>query len=332
VVGFSHSGWGLAVPGNDLPSYEMPQFDSIGANEYVVDVTHDAVDFISACDTPVVWELSIWYHTLNCGYQTRISGETDFPCIYGDRVGMGRSYIKLTDAGANASDNRAGDNRAGGKAADQVGDELNFDAWVAGLKAGRCYVSDGLSHLFDFTVGGLAVGDTGPGGEASVLPIQPGVPLKVTVKAAALLEEKPREDLRAKPLDQKPFWHLERARFGNTRQVRVELVANSKVVDSKLIEADGRVTDVTFEYTPTDCAWVAARIIPSSHTNPVFLEIEGKPVRASRRSAKWCLEAVDVCWRSKQGLIRPAERPAAAAAYEAARQAYRRIHAESRQE
>ena len=31
-----------------------------------------------------------WYHTLNCGYTCRISGETDFPCIYGERVGLGR--------------------------------------------------------------------------------------------------------------------------------------------------------------------------------------------------------------------------------------------------
>ena len=46
----------------------MPPFDGIGANEYIVDVVHDACDFISAVDTPAVWELNIWYHTLNCGY------------------------------------------------------------------------------------------------------------------------------------------------------------------------------------------------------------------------------------------------------------------------
>ena len=32
----------------------MPPFDGIGANEYIVDVTHDVVDFISAVDTPYV--------------------------------------------------------------------------------------------------------------------------------------------------------------------------------------------------------------------------------------------------------------------------------------
>ena len=50
---------------------------AIGANEYIVDVTHEvpgpdgkpvpAVDFISTVDTPYVWELNIWYHTLNVG-------------------------------------------------------------------------------------------------------------------------------------------------------------------------------------------------------------------------------------------------------------------------
>ena len=98
---------------------QMPPFDSIGANEYIVDVVHDAVDFISTVDTPAVWELNIWYHTLNCGFRTRISGETDFPCIYGERVRLGRIYVKMA-AGS-----------------------LDFDAWAAGLRVGRPYVGDG---------------------------------------------------------------------------------------------------------------------------------------------------------------------------------------------
>ncbi|HVS18188.1 MAG TPA: CehA/McbA family metallohydrolase, partial [Planctomycetota bacterium] len=91
VVGFSHAGVGLFVWSHDLPNYLMPGFDSIGANEYIVDVAHDAVDFLGVCNTPILSELNIWYHTLNCGFRTRIAGETDFPCIFGERVGMGRS-------------------------------------------------------------------------------------------------------------------------------------------------------------------------------------------------------------------------------------------------
>src|SRR4051812_11862472 len=182
VVGFSHSGWGLQVSGNTLPTYEMPKFDGIGANEYVVDVVHDACDFISAVDTPSVWELNVWYHTLNCGYTCRISGETDFPCIYGERVGLGRSYVHLDD-------------------------KLDFDKWVDGIKAGRCYVSDGKSHLMDFTVDGLGVGLK----KSEVKLTEPGT-VTVKAKVAALLEPTPTaatERIRKAPLNQKPYWDLE---------------------------------------------------------------------------------------------------------------------------
>ena len=68
MVGFAHSGWGLAVSTDKLPNYEMPGFDGIGANEYIVDVTYpNTVDFISTMDTPYPWELNIWYHTLERG-------------------------------------------------------------------------------------------------------------------------------------------------------------------------------------------------------------------------------------------------------------------------
>jgi hypothetical protein len=95
VTGYAHSGLGLEVKTDKLPNYDMPRFDGIGANEYIVAVTQDLVDFISTVDTPHPFELNIWYHTLNCGYRTRISGETDFPCLSEEQVAHGRSYVKL---------------------------------------------------------------------------------------------------------------------------------------------------------------------------------------------------------------------------------------------
>jgi hypothetical protein len=41
VVGPAHSGWGLQVQGDELPTFKLPKFDGIGANEYIVDVTHE---------------------------------------------------------------------------------------------------------------------------------------------------------------------------------------------------------------------------------------------------------------------------------------------------
>ena len=113
------------------------------------------------------------------------------------------------------------------------------------------------------------------------------------------------------------------------------LLVEVKGVDARYplfgdVEADGKIQDLTFDYTPKQSSWVALRIFPACHTNPVFVEVDGKPIRASKRSAEWCLNAVDVCWKQKVRGIRESERKAAAEAYDAARQAYRIILAQSR--
>ena len=261
VVGFSHSGWGLEVPGNELPSYKMPRFDGIGANEYVVDVVHDVCDFISSVDTPIVWELSVWYHTLNCGYTCRISGETDFPCIYGECVGLGRAYIKLPKQ-----------------------EKLDYDQWVLGLRDGRSYCGDGLSHLFDFRVNDLGVGEQGEDGRPSFLQAKAGDELQVNVRSAARLADKPREDIRNRPLSAEPYWHVERARIGDSDQVPVELIVNGQVVERRKITGDGSIQDLEFSYRPERSCWIALRIFPTVHTNPIFVEVDKQPIRASKRS------------------------------------------------
>ena len=303
VVGFAHSGWGLEPSEGDagikeLPNYIVPKMNGIGANEYLVDIALDACDFISTVDTPSVWELNAWYHTLNSGYRCRISGETDFPCIYGERVGLGRSYVHLDG-------------------------KLNFDEWAEGIKRGRCYVSDGRSHLMDFTVNGQGVGAnlsevrlTGPG------------TAKVQAKVAALLEPKPTpetERIRNTPLHQKPYWDIERARIGTTRKVPVAVIVNGKEAARQEIEADGSDQAVEFSVPIEQSSWVALRILPSSHTNPIFVLVNDQPVRASKRSAEWCLKAIDACWKQKERNIREAERGDAKKAYDQAREAYRKI-------
>ena len=306
VVGFSHSGWGLAVEEEVLPSYQMPKFDGIGANEFVVDVTHDVVDFISAVDTPIIWELSVWYHTLNCGFDTRISGETDFPCIYGERVGLGRSYVKLPSK-----------------------KRVKFDDWVQGIRDGRSYVGDGKSHLYDFKVNGLGVGEKGRDGRASYLSISSGAPIVATVCAAALLAANPVGDLQDRPLRSKPYWHVERARIGASRKVPVELIVNGVAVDTQIINADGDVNELIFDYELSKSSWVALRIFATAHTNPIFIEVDDEPIRASKRSAQWCLEAVDICWQSKVGRMRMEDQAAAKLAYDHARRRYKAIIDES---
>jgi hypothetical protein len=57
--------------------------------------------------------------------------------------------------------------------------------------------------------------------------------------------------------------------------------------------------------------------------------VGGKPVRASRASAEWCLNAVNQCWTQKAPRIRPGEIAEAKQAYDHAREVYRRLISES---
>ncbi len=331
VVGFAHSGFGLEVKTAALPNYEMPGFDGIGANEYIVDVTYpDTVDFISTMDTPYVWELNIWYHTLNVGFRTRVSGETDFPCITDSRVGQGRVYAK-------------------------VDGELTYAKWLEAVRSGRSYVSDGRSHLMDFRVNGVEVGT-----HNSEVQVATGGNMHVGLKAAAYLDppaetvsrelagdqpsaflagipEAPDDGLFRRPLgairdraySERPFWHIERARIGKTREVAVEIVVDGKAVARKNIVADGQARDLEFDVPVERSSWMAARILPTSHTNPIFVMVNGKPMRPLRASAEWCLAAVDQCWTQKAPKISAREQGDARQAYDHAREVYRKLIAES---
>ncbi len=118
-----------------LPNYAIPPMNGIGAQEICVTTAQGLCDFISAMDTARVPEWNCWYHILNCGFPLKASGETDFPCISGSRVGQGRVYVHL------------------GKV-----DRVDFGAWCAGVAQGRSYISDGYAHALEFTVDGKAPG------------------------------------------------------------------------------------------------------------------------------------------------------------------------------
>ena len=306
LTGYAHSGHGLNVASTDLPNYLIPPFDNSGANEYIVDVTHEGlVDFISGCDTRPFAELNIWYHTMNCGFRTAFVGETDFPCLTDERVGGGRTYIRMGET-------PEGDN--------------GYDQWISGIVTADSYFGDARSHIFRFAVD--AVGGNKAGRERHL-----DSPRKVHVTAsvcARLETEVTAETERIRktsPYDQ-PYWHLERARVGDSRNVPVELIVNGLPCQRQEIEADGSVHEVGFDVEIGKSSWIALRILPSSHTNPLFVLVKGAPIRASKKSARWCRSGVDVCWKEKSKRIRPAEMGEAAAAFDHARGAYDRIIAE----
>ena len=307
VCGPAHSGNGLDVRPQELPNYVIPPYNGIGANEFIVDITHEvdgpdgkptpAVDFISTVDTNYYSELNMWYHSLNVGYRVRASGETDFPCITGERVGLGRSYVKLDG-------------------------KLDYDAWCEGIRQGRNYVSEGRSHLMDFQVNDVAVGEKG-----SEIRLSTSGTVTASAKVAAFLPETPviapdRRGLRS--------WNLEHSRIPKSRNVKIELIVNAYPVASQEITADGTVNEVVFDDVKIDrSSWIALRIAFSSHTNPVFVIVKDQPIRASRRSAQWCIDGVEQCWKSKERTYKADELADALSAYDHARSTFRRLLSES---
>jgi hypothetical protein len=301
VAGYAHGGSGMVVESTDLPNYDIPPMDGVGTQEAIVDVTHGMVDFLSGCDTWPVAELNAWYHMLNCGFRLAMIGETDFPCLSSERPGAGRSYVRL-------------DGRP-------VGD-AGYDGWIRGLQQGQLYCGDGRSHFLDFKVQGARSGE----GDVAL-----GAPGRVGVEAtvAAWLEPEPTaetEAIRGAPMR---GWHLENARIGSTREIAVELVVNGVAAEKKVLAADGTPRQVQFDTVIGRSSWVALRIMPSSHTHPVFVIVGGSPIRASRLSARWCRDCVDKIWEVKSPFMREGERPAAADAFDHARRIYEGIIGES---
>jgi len=308
ITGYAHSGWGMVVDSTEVPNTLMPRFDSCGANEYLVDVTHEGMlDFISGCDLWPFVELNIWYHVLNCGYRLQFAGETDFPCITDKCVGGGRSYVRLQ--------------------APPIGDP-GYDKWlVDGLQRGHSYFGDGRSHIFGFAAEGASRADGG-----DELRSSKPISMQVTARVCARLEPQitvATEKIRKASQYDQPYWHVERARIGSSRKVPVELIVNGVSVQRQEIEADGHVYDVSFDLALAKSSWIALRIYPSAHTNPLFVSMGERPLRASKQSAQWCRRALDVCWEQKAPRIRSTELLAAKSAYEHARLAYERIISES---
>jgi hypothetical protein len=240
----------------------------------------------------------------------------------------------------------------------KVDGPLTYRGWIDALRHGRSYVSDGRSHLMNFSVNGREVGTNG----SEVQLLKDTERAHVTINAAAYLDPIPRDDgtelqqddppnwaaqiprtqlpsdhpllvrprgtPSARPYDEKPYWHIERARIGPTREVPVELVVNGRPAARQNIVADGSVHPIAFDVAIPQSSWVAVRILPSSHSNPMFVIVDGKPIRASRASAQWCLAAVNQCWTQKAAKISKAELPEAQTAYEHARQVYRKLISE----
>ena len=87
--------------------------------------------------------------------------------------------------------------------------------------------------------------------------------------------------------------------------------------------------DVDFDVNIDKSSWVALRHFPQMHTNPVNVIVGGKPIRASRESAKWCIGMIEQLWKVRGPGIKADERGEAEKTFQKALEIYRKIVEES---
>ena len=290
---------------DQLPNIAIPEMNGGGAQEIFVTVPLGTCDFISAMDTARIPEWNCWYHLLNCGFPLWVSGETDFPCMSGTRVGQGRVYAQLGQR-----------------------DKLDFTEWCNAIGEGRSYVSDGYAHAIDFEVNGKGSGST----------LRLAKPRTVSISAkVAFSSETPIEveyggrtplngaRLIGDTINQHPSRNEDLYRGERI----IELILNGEVKGRRKIKADDRLHDVKFNVKVDRSSWVAIRQFPQLHTNPVLIEVGGKPIRASRASALWAIECTEQLWRVRERRFSKAEKRVARATYERVIAMYGRIAAET---
>ncbi len=287
-----------------LPNLAIPEMNSVGAMELPVSVTFGACDFISSMDTARIPEWNMWYHVLNCGFPLKVSGETDFPCMSGNAVGQGRVYVAMDKT-----------------------DQIDFTQWCRGLAEGRSYVSDGYAHSLSIELTGnqqrarsgdkLALGEPGKVKLSTTLAVAAKMPLSVAYATR-------------QPEGGKRFVGdtvtLHGTRTGQTVETgprTLEVVVNGAVVASQSIPCDGQEHTFDFDVPIEQSSWVATRIFPHLHTNPIEVLVADKPIRASGDSARWCIETIEQLWRQRERHIAPSERPAAKKVFSQAISVYR---------
>lgn len=277
-----------------LPNLAIPEMNGVGAMEICVSSVAGVCDFISAMDTRRIQEWNTWYHLLNCGFDTKVSGETDFPCMSSRRVGQGRVYVQL------------------GKDA-----KLDFAAWCQALADGRSYVSDGYAHLSEWTVEDAAAG------VADVPLDHPGM---VTVKATvAFAPQTPvgvaygtqSSDGGKAVVGDTVLLHGERQDTwtqGGTREV--EIIVNGVVAATQTVPADGMLHHIQAQLPIQQSSWIAVRHFPQLHSNPINVIVDEQPIRASSDSARWCIEMTKLLWKNREHHIAEEERGDAKQAFD----------------
>ena len=245
ILDFSHAEGG--VSGYVHPYEEIP--DPAGpaplTHGLPVDVALGKVDYVEVGGfSDHLATARVWYRLLNAGFRLPAGAGTDamanFASLHGP-LGMNRVFVR-------------------------AGLHLDYRAWLAALKAGRSFASNG--PLLGFTLNGHEVGDE--------IALPAGVhrlTARVSLRSMVPVE-------------------------------RLEIVANGVVTAPIPLSAGGTRADATIPLPVTRSGWFTLRawsskadpavldIYPFATTSPVYVSIAGRPVR-SAEDARWFVKWIE---------------------------------------
>ena len=181
---------------------------------------------------------------MNCGLPLKASGETDFPCMSGTRVGQGRMYVQL------------------GKQ-----DRVDYAQWCRASPAAAATSATATRTRWSFAVNGKSVGrraaagQPGQGDRRAKVAFSPETPLEPAY-GGAIPVGGPRHVgdtvIMREALSLDPVYQRGRR--------LVEVVVNGRVAASREVPADGREHAVEFPVPIERSSWVAhAAVSPAPH-------------------------------------------------------------------
>lgn len=206
------------------------------------DVASGAIDMLDVMGWVYEQSVPLWYKLLNCGFHIPAAAGTD---VFLNRVpssppGWGRVYVHVPEG-------------------------LTYEKWIAGMRAGRSFISNG--PMIEFTANDKTSGDT----------LALDAPGKVRVKGRVRSQF---------PLDS------------------LEVVFNGAVVAQGTLAADKLTGSVDLDVSIEGSGWLALRTAgpvvnrwPSNyglraHTNPVYLKVKDKPMD-THAEAEYFLKWID---------------------------------------
>jgi hypothetical protein len=202
-----------------------------GYRGMVLNILRGKVDFLELAQFCVAGgpiPVQYYYHFLDMGYRLTALGGSDFPWC-----GLGPEYGFKEPQGAQIGNARF---------YTYTGGALTFENWLAGVKAGRTFVTTG--PMLTLTVNGKLPGDT--------LDLAPGARVRVSAEAWGQAGQVPLKSL--------------------------EIVGHGKVLArSEGVNAARLVAEI--EVTPERGIWIAAKCEAGTaqiaHTTPVYVTVNG---------------------------------------------------------